>query len=196
MRCYEKCSHPDCQPFGRCIHICPNNCLETVGKTYSSDELAEKLLRYSDFLKLNNGGVTFSGGEPLMQADFLCEMLDILNANGVHTAIQTSGYADESVFSRVVEKLDYVMFDIKLADRELHKKYTGVYNDVILRNLETLKNSGKEFIIRTPLIPNITDTQQNLDAISEIIGDCPHELLQYNEFAGAKYPMLGMEYKL
>lgn len=195
-KCYEKCSHPECQTFGRCVHICPNNCIEITGKKYSSDELAKKLLPYSDFLRLNNGGITFSGGEPLMQPDFLCEILDILNENDVHTAIQTSGYTDNDTFKKVIDKLDYIMMDIKLADRNLHKKYTGVYNDIILENFKSLRESGKKFLIRTPLIPNITDTEQNLDAIKNIIGDSPHELLQYNEFAPAKYSMLGMEYPI
>ena len=195
-KCYKKCNHPECQPLGRCTHICPNNCIEAVGKKYSSIELAEKLLQYSSFLKFNNGGITFSGGEPLMQADFLCEILDILNTNGIHTAVQTSGYANEETFKKVIDKLNYIMMDIKLADRELHRKYTGVYNDIILKNFNYLKKSGKEFLIRTPLIPNITDTEQNLEAIGKIIGDSPHELLKYNEFAPAKYPMLGMEYSL
>lgn len=195
-RCYEKCTHPECEPFGRCVHICPNNCLEISGKEYTADELTKRILPYAPFFKLNGGGVTFSGGEPLMQADFLAEVIDNLKGQGIHTAIQTSGYAPKEVFARIIKKLDYVMMDIKLADRELHKKYTGVYNDIILENFKVLKNSGKEFIIRIPLIPDITDTEDNLKKISEIIGDSPCELLGYNKFAGAKYSMLGMEYAL
>lgn len=195
-KCFQSCTHPECQPFKRCLHVCPNNCLEVVGKTLTAGELADKLIRYSGFLKANDGGITFSGGEPLMQSDFLCEILDILKSNNIHTAIQTSGYADEEVFKKVIDKLDYVMMDIKLADRELHKKYTGVYNDIIIKNFDYLKKSGKKFLIRTPLIPHITDTEENLSAIDKIIGSSPHELLSYNNLASAKYSMLGMEFPL
>ena len=86
--------------------------------------------------------------------------------------------------------------DIKLADDELHKKYTGISNSQILENFTTLRKSGKPYLIRTPLIPNITDTRENLDAIKEIIGDSHWEQLPYNKMAGAKYKMLGMSYEL
>ena len=88
------------------------------------------------------------------------------------------------------------MQDIKLLDREQHKKYTGVYNDNILENITYRKESGKEYIFRIPLIPDITDTEEKLKAISELVGDSPVELLPYNNLAGAKYEMLDMEYSL
>lgn len=196
-RCFEKCSHEECEPYGRCIKICANNCLSVAGVEYDSEVLAAKLVGYAPFVNLNGGGITFSGGEPLMQADFVCETADIIRKKTpMHLAVQTSGYADEDVFARVVDRMDYVMMDIKLADRELHKKYTGVYNDRILKNFEYLKSCGKEYIIRIPLIPDITDTEENLKKISDIIGDSPAELLSYNSLAPAKYAMVGMEYTL
>jgi len=195
-KCYEPCHHPECKPFGRCVHICLNNCIEIAGKEYTSDELFNKLVTYRDFLKSVKGGITFSGGEPLMQADFVYEVALMLKNQGIHTAIQTSGYATEETFKKVINQMDYVMMDIKIADRELHKKYTGVYNDIILKNFEYLKNSGKEYIIRVPLIPNITDTRENLSRISDIVKESNVELLRYNKLAGAKYQSLGMEYSL
>ncbi|MBQ8526119.1 MAG: glycyl-radical enzyme activating protein [Clostridia bacterium] len=196
-RCFEKCSHPECAPYGRCIKICPGNCLSVSGTEYTTEELASRLSAYAPFVNTNGGGITFSGGEPLMQDDFVCELADkIRQKTPMHLAVQTSGYADEEVFARVIDKMDYVMMDIKLADRDLHKKYTGVYNDKILRNFEYLKNSGKEYIIRIPLIPDITDTEENLKKISGIINDSPAELLSYNSLAPAKYDMLGMKYSL
>ena len=141
-----------------------------------------------------NGGVTFSGGEPMMQADFVCETADGLG--NIHKAIQTSGYADAETYKRVVDRFDYIMQDIKLADNDEHIKYTGVSNRKILKNIEYLKHSGKEFVFRMPVIPGITDTEHNLAAVSEIAGDFRTELLSYNEFAGAKYEMLGRKYQL
>lgn len=192
-RCYEPCMHPECQSFGRCVHICPEGLVEICGKEIDSEELSKILMKNADIYDSNGGGVTFSGGEPLMQADFILEVIERLEC---HTAIETSGYADEYVFKRVVEKIDYIILDIKIADREKHKKYTGVYNDKIIKNLKYLINSDKEYVIRTPLIPGITDTQENLLKIEKLIGDSSWEKLKYNEMAGLKYPMLGMEYRL
>ena len=193
-RCYKPCSHPECQPFGRCVHACPNGALSISGKPMEADALANYLNRNADFLRMNNGGVTFSGGEPLMHVPFIHDVIDRIGS--MHKAIQTSGFADEETFRSIIDRMDYVMMDLKIIDREQHKKFTGVYNDRILQNFEYLRNSGKEFMVRVPLIPDITDTEENLRAISQIAGDSPVELLKYNTFAGAKYSMLGMEYTL
>lgn len=193
-RCEQGCSHEDCRMFDRCIHACPNGALSVAGTKVSSDELSKKILSYKDFFDISGGGVTFSGGEPLMQSDFLCEVLGKLD--GVHKAIQTSGYVKEETYKKVIDKMDYVLQDIKIADEEKHIKYTGVSNGLILKNIEYLKNSGKEFVLRVPLIPGITDTEENLCAISKIAGDSRVELLRYNVMAGAKYEMLGMKYTL
>ena len=112
----------------------------------------------------------------------------------VHTAIETSGYAKSEDFQKVVNLCDFVYMNIKLADSEEHKKYTGVYNDKILANLEILKSSGKDFLLRTPLIPGITDTDENLAAIARLADGAPVELLPYNNLAPAKYPSVGREY--
>ena len=193
-RCKNPCAHAECQPFGRCIHACMNGCLTIVGEDVTSEELTERLLKNADILKLMGGGITFSGGEPMLQADFVC---DVANKLGdVHKAIQTSSFTDLETYQKVISHFDYIMQDIKLADKDLHRKYTGVSNEKILRNVEWLKKSGKPFVFRVPLIPGITDTEENLKAIAEIVGDCRTELMPYNEFAGAKYSMVGMEYTL
>lgn len=194
-KCYVPCSHPECRPFGRCIHACANGCLTIAGEEISAAALAEKLCGQADLLRCMNGGVTISGGEPMMQADFVCELAERLNGV-LHRAIQTSGYAKPETYRRVVSNFEYVMQDIKLADNRLHKEYTGVRNERILENIEWLKKSGKAFVFRVPLIPGITDTEENLRSIAELVGDCRTELMPYNEFAGAKYRMVGMEYPL
>ncbi len=190
----QGCEHDECKPFGRCIHACANGALSVAGYSISSDELAKKLLSQGDMLKMMNGGITVSGGEPMMQADFVCELFDKLD--NIHKAIQTSGYTDPETYKRVVHRSDFIMQDIKLADDASHIKYTGVSNAPILKNIEYLKASGKQFVLRVPLIPNITDTEENLHGISKIAGDSPVELLRYNTLAGAKYEMLGMKYTL
>ena len=192
--CEKVCNHEDCKPFGRCLHICPENCLEIVGRLVTAKELAEELKRPAEVLGSSFGGFTFSGGEPLMQSKFLFEVAEQLN--DYHLCIETSGYADSNTFKAVTEKFDFIIMDIKLANDEMHKYYTGVGNKQILKNFMILKNSNKPYLIRTPLIPEITDTKENLDEISKIIGDSKWERLAYNEIAGAKYKMLGMEYPL
>lgn len=193
-RCVTKCSHPECQPFGRCIHICPQNCLEIAGRTVDAKELAKELKQNANILGDSFGGFTFSGGEPLSQPEFLTALMN--NLKDYHLCIETSGYAEKAVFERIINKLDFVIMDIKLADSELHKKYTGVSNEKILDNFSVLKKSGKTYLIRTPLIPGITDTKENLDAIKKLIGTSDWEQLPYNKMAGAKYKMLGMSFEL
>ncbi len=192
--CRKPCEHEECQPFGRCIHVCPNGCLSIAGEEVSANTLAERLQKHADILKLMGGGITISGGEPLLQPDFVCELAERLG--DVHKVIQTSGYADLEIYKRVVERMDYVLQDIKLADEQEHIKYTGVSNEKILKNIDWLKTSGKPFVFRVPLIPGIIDTGDNLKAISEIVGDFRVELMPYNSLAGAKYPMVDMEYTL
>jgi len=191
-RCLSGCSHSVCQGLERCIYACPKGLNEVSGTRITADALAEKLLKSAQFLRSSGGGITFSGGEPLMQHGFVCSVIERLQ--GLHTAIETSGYASESVFRKTAEKLDLVMMDIKLCDPAAHRRWTGVDNEPILRNLKWLKQSGKAHIFRVPLIPGITDGEDNLRGISALAGDSRVELLPYNEMAGAKYPTAGMEF--
>lgn len=140
------------------------------------------------------GGVTFSGGEPLLQWQAVVECATLLHKNGIHVAIETSGYATEEAFSQTIAAMDYVIMDVKLVDPILHKTYTGVDNAPILQNLRILQGSGKPYLLRTPLIPGITDTAENLSAIRSLIGDAPWETLPYNTLAGAKYKNFGMQF--
>lgn len=192
--CRKLCEHIECNPFGRCIHACPNGCLSIAGEEISAEVLAERILQNADILEIMGGGVTISGGEPMLQADFVCELATKLGKT--HKAIQTSGYADFETYKKVINHMDYVMQDIKLADEEQHVLYTGVSNAPILENIEWLKKSEKSFVFRVPLIPEITDTEKNLKAIAEIVGDYRVELMPYNSLAGAKYSMIDMEYSL
>ena len=192
--CQKGCNHPECQPFGRCLHACPKGLVSLSGTEYTPEKLAERLKGYERFLNSVGGGVTFSGGEPLMQGDFVYETAKLLP--NIHKALQTSGYADSQTFEKVLSLMDYCLFDIKIADSETHKKYTGVTNEKILKNYEILRSSGVEHVVRIPLIPGITDTPENLRAISEIGGEDKVEVMRYNHLAGAKYSMVGREFTL
>lgn len=188
-RCFRPCTHAECVPFGRCLHACPDGLVTVTGAEWEAAILAEKLLNYRDIL---TGGITLSGGEALMQADFSIEVFR--NLRGLHRALQTSGYAQPDDFLNVLAETDYVLFDLKLADREQHKIYTGEFNDKILDNYQLLLESGKPHVVRIPLIPGITDTPENLEALAKITEASTVELMHYNDLAGAKYPMLGMDF--
>lgn len=189
--CFKPCNHEECKAFNRCVHVCPNDCLEVVGKDYTEKELTDRLLRYKKILSSVGGGITFSGGEPLFQWQFLSEVIDLLRKNGIEDiAIETCGYAKKEIFKKIVDKLSFVMMDIKIFDSDLHAKFTGVDNAVIKENFLYLKESGIPHLIRTPLIKNITDTEQNLVQIKEFIGNSKWEKLPENYLAKSKCDLI------
>lgn len=160
-----------------------------VGKLYTTEQLSSILNRQASILSDNGGGVTFSGGEPLAQADFLMEVINSLG--DLHVLLDTSGYAFESDFRRVVQRCNLVYFDLKLVDREAHMHHIGVDNAKILGNLGVLATMNIPFVIRVPLIPGVTDTDENFAAIAEIANQLTGlirvDLLPYNRAAGGKY---------
>jgi len=190
--CYQPCSHKECQPYKRCLKICPDGLLTLTGYTTDSTELAEKILKNEEFLRLSGGGVTFSGGEPLLQSEFVIDVIKKLK--GLHIAIETSGHAETAVFQLIVNAVDYVIMDVKLADAKQHFQFTGVDNNMILQNLKYLKNSKTPYLLRMPMIPDITDKAENMNAIKEMIEDSPIEFIPYNKMSEAKYLMLNMPF--
>jgi pyruvate formate lyase activating enzyme len=168
-----------------------------AGQEYAATQLAELLNQQADILRSNEGGVTFSGGEPLLQAEFVAEVIDLLHR--VHILLDTSGYGREQDFQKLVNRADLVFFDLKLVDRAAHQHYTGQSNDLILNNLKILSASGKPFVIRVPLVPGVTDTDENLASIAQTVCGLPGlmrvDLLPYNKAAGSKYQYAGMEFK-
>lgn len=188
--CYNPCEHDDCKSFGRCLHVCPQDLVRCVGKTYTVPELAARLRRQKSMFDAMGGGVTLSGGEPLLQAEFCIELLEELGSE-IQITVETSGYAPQADFERVIRLCDFVIMDIKLMDDGAHRQWTGVSNEKILSNAKLLMESGVPHLFRTPLIPGITDTEENLRAISQFIGDEPIELLPYNALAPAKYAAVG-----
>lgn len=133
----------------------------------------------------------------MAQPEFLLELINELKP--VHVAIETSGHAPEEIFRKVVDSVDLILMDIKHTDSEIHKKYTGQDNTLILKNLQYLIASGKKFYIRIPLIPGVNDTKENMENTAELLKAAKGlervELLPYHKTAGAKYSMVGKEYK-
>ncbi len=191
--CKRECTHEECKDLGVCVKICPNNNVKKVGEEYSPQKLAEKLLKNKSFLE--KGGVTFSGGEPLCHDDFILETIKELK--NIKTAVETCGYVETEKFLSVTDKIDDIFMDIKLIDEDKHIKYTGVSNKLILKNAsEILK---KRFVtIRIPLIPTVTDTDENFSGIAEFLEPYKNnlvvELIPYNKMTGAKYKNLGRTY--
>ncbi len=176
------------------ILACPNHLLRTAGECISVEKLVERLLKNKNILQ--KGGVTFSGGEPLMQSDFLTECLSLLKGK-LHTAVQTSGYCEPEIFRKVLELTDFFLFDLKLIDENLHRRYTGVSNRKILENFKQLTKSGKQFVPRIPLIPGVTDTEANITQIATLLKEnniLYAELMSYNKMAGGKYAMVGRKF--
>ncbi len=188
----HKIDRSRCNLCGKCIEVCKPKALSVSVRTLSLNDYLGIVERQARLVG-ENGGITFSGGEPLSQGKALIEFLE---KTTIHKAIETCGYADEELFKEVIKRVDFVMFDIKLADSELHKKYTGVSNDLILKNLEHLRKSGKPFVIRTPLIPGITDKKDNLSKIEKIVNGDKWEQLQYNTLTSLKYERIGENYSL
>lgn len=195
--CARACREQECISCGACIPVCPLHLRRMAGEEMTSEELANRIRKNSGYYEKYGGGVTFSGGEPLFQGEFLTEVLEQLP--GVHKAIETSGYCGEPLFRQVIGYLDYVMMDIKLFDGELHRKYTGVDNRQILRNARILCEGNIPFVIRIPLIPGVNDYEENFRNTAAWIADARAllkvELLPYHKTAGAKYDMVGKTYQ-
>ncbi len=183
--------------FGeKCIGICPQNLIRYSGTEYTSDELCQKILKNSVFFK-DGGGVTFSGGEPLAQADFLYECLLKLNGK-VNRCIQSSGFCDGKTFKKILSETDYFLYDIKIIDKDNLYKHTGADSDVILSNFKVLVAFGVPFTVRIPLIPGVTDTKENIADILDLLASCNityAEALPYNKNAGAKYKLCNRTYE-
>ncbi|MDD3242461.1 MAG: glycyl-radical enzyme activating protein [Eubacteriales bacterium] len=197
-QCRAVCPTPQgCTACGACVPGCPQGCIRIAGQLTEHEEVAARIRRVAPLLAMNGGGVTFTGGEALMQSDFVLAVRRALP--DVHACIETCGYAPKEDFLRVCREMDLVILDIKLVDTALHKRYTGADNALILANLEALKASGIPFRVRIPLIPTVNDTQENLEATAKLLTDAPQlekvELLPYHRAAGGKYASLGMAYR-
>ena len=195
--CKKVCKHEKCIACGECVAVCPLHLRQITGSVMTSQELEEKIRKNSDYYARYGGGVTFSGGEPLLQAPFLMETLDRIQ--DLHCAIETSGYAHPEQFREVVSRLDYVIMDIKLFDKHKHMKYVGVDNTWILENARYLCEGETPFVIRIPMIPGVNDDDLNYEQTAQWIAGAPAlekvELLPYHKTAGAKYSMVGKQYR-
>jgi len=163
-------------------------------------EVMADIEREIPFYDESHGGVTFSGGEPLMQPTFLSALLKVCRAQEIHTVVDTSGFANWKVFEQIVKYVDLFLYDLKHMDSLRHREVTGVPKEVILENLRRLSAVGATCIVRIPLIPGINDDEKNLLESGKFLASLPHiqsvELMGYHDIAKAKYEALGREYAL
>ncbi len=189
-----------CKVCGKCAEICPSKALKICGKEISSAEIAEEVLKDISFYT-NGGGVTFSGGEALLQTEFVAETAKIIKekAPEISVAVDTCGNVPWEAFERVLPYCDLSLYDIKAANSDLHKKGTGKGNELILDNLKKLDLTGKDIRIRIPLIPNFNDGKEEQERIKEIIVPLSNvkevTIVPYHTLGVSKYEELGMEYK-
>ncbi len=204
MRC-EWCHNPESQDkkqeyVNKTIRIGKKEFCEReiIGKYYDADEILNIILEDKDFYEESGGGVTFSGGEPLLQSGFLLEVLKKCKQNDIHVALDTSGNIPPDIFESILEYTDLILYDVKIFDEETHKKYTGVSNKLILKNLTHLSQHDMEIIVRIPVIPGITDTAKNIDQIRKFLNGKIEriDLLPYHSYAKNKYERLGNKFHL
>jgi pyruvate formate lyase activating enzyme len=191
-----------CTGCGLCSNVCPASALKVVGQWIDVEKLIEEIEKYNQLYNNPDSGVTFTGGEPLFQPEFLKEVLIECKKHYIHTAIETSGYASREVFESIMPYVDLFLYDLKLFDENESVKYTGVSSQIIKENLSFLIKKGKKIILRFPIIPGITDTETNvknwIDFLVKLKGsNFPEEidLLPYHD-VDEKFYRLGMEYKM
>jgi len=188
-----------CTLCGECVQKCPTQAREIIGKTMTSEEVVKEVEKDNLFYQESGGGVTFSGGEPLVQPEFLNELLQSCQEKKIHTALDTSGYAIWQVLDKIRDKVDLFLYDVKIMDDEAHKNYTGVSNQIILENLRKLSRENENIFIRIPIIPGVNDDDQNIKGIGEFLKPLnikQVELLSYHNIASEKYNRLGKIYAL
>lgn len=182
------------------VDLCPTGALQGVGELMDADTLVQTLLRDRIFFDESGGGVTVSGGEPLMQAPFVIETLRALKTQGVHTALDTCGFARWQDLRDAAASSDLVLYDLKLMDEARHIAATGVSNRAILENLTALTAVHTNIWVRIPIIPGVNDDADNLDATAEFLrplaGITRVDLLPYHPTGEAKFARVGLDYTL
>jgi pyruvate formate lyase activating enzyme len=185
----------DCRLCGSCVEECPSGARELVGRDVTVAELEETVLRDRLFFESSGGGVSFSGGEPLAQPEFLITALEACRRNELHTVVDTSGFAPAGVLEEVAELTDLFLYDLKLTDPEEHRRLVGAPLDRILHNLGMLSDRGSAIWLRLPVIPGVTDRRDNIKSVARLAASLPSVqrlcLLPYHRLGTGKLDRLG-----
>ncbi len=213
-KCMAKCGKgahsftPECHNYdrekcvvcGKCCDACPTEALEVAGYEISATDALKEVLKDKIFYENSGGGMTLSGGEPMMQFEFALELMKKAKENGLHTCMETCGFADEDKYREIAQYTDIFLFDYKITNPKEHKKYTGVTNEKILSNLFMLDSLGKNTILRCPIIPTINDNEEHLLSIAETANKLSNileiNIEPYHPLGKGKSEMLGKDYPL
>lgn len=184
-----------CVNCGACIKACPSGALSIYGKTVELDEVVEDVLSDKDFYESSNGGISLSGGECLVQADFCRELLIKMKEKNIHTAVDTCGFVAKDAIDKVLPYTDLFLYDMKAFDGDVHIRCTGQPNDRILENLKYIDNCGGKIEIRIPFVPGYNSDQ--IEKIGKFLSTLKNlikvKVLPYHNYAGTKYKSLDME---
>jgi len=198
-KCKEVCQHETCILCDRCELFCLKGARKVCGREYRVDEVVAEVLKDTCYYANSGGGVTCSGGECMLQIDFLLEVLKQCKTHGIHTAVDTAGAVAWESFERIMPYTDLFLYDIKCLDQEKHKQYVGTGNDLILKNLRKLLESGARVWIRIPVIAGVNDDVEEMVKIKAFLKECKEvekiELLPYHALGEHKYRALEMEPK-
>ncbi|MGL5055649.1 MAG: (2S)-3-sulfopropanediol dehydratase activating enzyme [Fusobacteriaceae bacterium] len=185
-----------------CANQCPSDAIKQWGKEMSVEECMKEILKDKSYYNRSGGGVTVSGGDPILQSDFVSELLKKCKEEEIHTCFESSFYGEWDDAEKILPYTNLVISDIKHMDTVIHKKHTGVNNDKILSNLKRLSKKNIEFILRIPVIPNVNDSMENIEATADfIINELGNkiktlQLLSFMRLGEEKYHSLGMPYKM
>lgn len=195
-----KIDRQKCTSCGKCVPVCTQNALRLFGKERTLDEVFGEVAKDYMYYSKSGGGITVGGGEVLSNARLAAAILKRAQEMGIHTAIETSGYGTESALNMVLEHLDLVLFDLKIMDSVAHLKHLGVSNEPIHRNARAIVKSGVPMIVRVPLVPGLTDTEENVLAIARFVKELDPklttQLLTYHRLGVGKYEMLDRKYEM
>ena len=196
-KCKNVCKNETCTLCGKCTVYCPADARKVCGKEYTVEEVFSEIIKDKAFYKNSGGGVTFSGGECMLQMDFLIEILKKCKENGIHTAVDTAGHIPFERFEKILPYTDLFLYDVKIFNPEKHKKCIGVGNELILENLKKLFATGAKIWIRIPVISDINDSIEEMQAIKEFLdkNGKPEkiELLPYHAMGENKYSAIEKE---
>lgn len=188
-----------CKECGDCARSCVAKALVMSGTTMTIAQVMEEILKDVSFYKTSKGGVTFSGGEPLLQIDFLEELLIACKQNNLHTAVETAGNTSFEYFKRISPYTDLFLYDLKVMDPNLHKQVAGAHNQRCLSNLEQLIKKGKQVRVRIPVIPGINDSEKAIEEMVAFVAALDKkteiELMPFHKMGQSKYDSLGLDYK-
>jgi pyruvate formate lyase activating enzyme len=190
-----------CNGCGECSSACSYKALILYGKEMNAEEIFDVVNRDKLFYEASGGGVTVSGGEALLQPQLVCELFKKCRQAGIHSCIETSGYAAKSALKQVLPYTDYILYDLKYINSEKHRQYTGKPNELILSNAKMAASSDKEVLFRMPLIPGINDDEQNINETANFLRGLGNkalhiELMSYHRLGKGKYESLDRRYPL